>query len=145
MPIDISALPKITESIIECNNWTSIPSSEVGGPSFVYVPHVRECRQELTHVYSVQYKLPANESLYVHTNLSSNATPSQIPPIQGFLQVSVSPNASQHSALITVSAKDIIGQDLHNFNVCKIQTNCGWGVAIYVRYASFLLCKMSNY
>ena len=72
-----------------------------------------------------------NETILIHANTSSVGS-GQVPPVSGVLHASVTDDAEQVDAVVTIT-KDSKTPEVEIVNVCLMRTEVGWGIAIYVR------------
>lgn len=88
-------------------------------------------------MYSLQYSIPSNETIYIRSNFTEIEDDQDINSlITGSLRVSVG-SYSQKAATISVAMKDIGDDALRAASVCLMSPNAsepgsGWGLAIYV-------------
>ena len=83
-------------------------------------------------LHSLQYSLPANSSIYLRSNFSDLDEEPQS-QVTGSALVSITTNATEKNAIVSVNMKDIGEEPLSLASVCLMKASDGWGLAIYVR------------
>lgn len=105
--------------------WLRIPAVHVSASTFLSVhPPYGD--------FSLNYTLPANETIYLQSNFSQT-NELGLSPASGTLLVSVSEDSQQSLASISVAMSSILGQGEKPPNACVMQANGGWGLTLYVR------------
>lgn len=145
-PFDISDLPPLYGQAIQCNNWTHLVSNDPHNSFYscvIILWDVSSVALMLSSPHSLQYSLPANESIYLRSNFSDTDDELQT-PVTGSLLVSVSSNMTEKDAVVSVKMKDIGKEPLKMASVCLMRAADGWGLAIYVRISASIALPTSS-
>ncbi len=119
----------------------------IGFVSLTALPHTiggccNRCAWHELNFRSVNYSVPANETLTLRSNLTDLDDVKLSQRITGSFVLDVSSNSTQKEGLLMVALR---GGEPAPVSACLMRTNDGWGLAISVRTRGrFLLISHYN-
>jgi len=114
LPLDLVTLPQTSGDIISCNDWIRVSNGS-------------------SPYYSVNYSVPANETLTLRSNLTDLDDVKLSQRITGSFVLDVSSNSTQKEGLLMVALR---GGEPAPVSACLMRTNDGWGLAISIPEAT---------